>query len=95
MAIVAPDPLVCFAGSELRQSQKFNLDDSAGLILIDALTSGRRARRTLGVHHYESRTDIVVGGAAVYRDASASIQTTGRSPDGTEWVDSIASPRSC
>lgn len=70
LAVVAPDPLVCYAGAELRQSQKFSLDDSAGLVLIDALASGRRARgERWAMHRYESCTDIFFGGEHVYRDA--------------------------
>ncbi len=70
LAVIAPDPLVCFAGAELRQSQRFSLDASAGLVLIDVLASGRRARgERWAMHRYESRCDIFVGDERVYRDA--------------------------
>src|SRR3954470_24270989 len=35
-----PDPLVCFAKSDYRQIQRFNLALGAGLVMVDALTSG-------------------------------------------------------
>jgi urease accessory protein len=41
--VVAPDPVVCFAGSSYRQSQRFALDATSGLVLLDWFTSGRRA----------------------------------------------------
>ena len=41
--IVWPDPVVCFAGSTYRQEQRVDLDAEAGLILVDTLSSGRRA----------------------------------------------------
>lgn len=70
LAVVAPDPLVCFSGAELRQSQRFDLDATAGLVVIDALASGRRARgERWAMHRYESRSDIFVSGEHVFRDA--------------------------
>jgi urease accessory protein len=43
LLVVAPDPVVCFAGASYRQTQRFELSADAGLILVDWLTSGRRA----------------------------------------------------
>ena len=40
---VLPDPVVCFAASAYRQSQRLRLDRGAGLVLVDWLSSGRRA----------------------------------------------------
>jgi urease accessory protein len=41
--IVWPDPVVCFAGATYRQAQRVELAAGAGLILVDTLSSGRRA----------------------------------------------------
>jgi urease accessory protein len=43
LLVVAPDPVVCFAGSRYRQAQRFELAGSATLVAIDWLSSGRRA----------------------------------------------------
>lgn len=43
LLVVAPDPVVCFAGARYRQHQSFDLYGSAGLVYVDWLTSGRRA----------------------------------------------------
>jgi urease accessory protein len=43
LLVVAPDPVVCFAGSRYRQAQTFELDSRAGLVLVDWLSSGRHA----------------------------------------------------
>lgn len=41
--VLWPDPVVCYAGSTFRQSQSFELRDDGSLILVDTMTSGRRA----------------------------------------------------
>ena len=41
--VLWPDPVVCYAGSTFRQSQGFELGDDGSLILVDTMTSGRRA----------------------------------------------------
>jgi urease accessory protein len=41
--VLWPDPVVCYAGSTFRQSQCVELRDDASLILVDTMTSGRRA----------------------------------------------------
>jgi urease accessory protein len=43
LLVVAPDPVVCFAGSTYRQRQRFDLEHTAGLVCVDWFTSGRRA----------------------------------------------------
>jgi urease accessory protein len=40
--ILWPDPVVCYAGSSYVQRQQVDLDAGAGLVLVDAMTSGRR-----------------------------------------------------
>jgi urease accessory protein len=41
--VVAPDPIVCFARSRYRQVQQFDLAEDSALVLVDWITSGRRA----------------------------------------------------
>lgn len=41
--VLWPDPVVCYAGSTFRQSQSVELRDDGSLILVDTMTSGRRA----------------------------------------------------
>ena len=41
--VLWPDPVVCYAGSTFRQSQCVELRDDGALILVDTMTSGRRA----------------------------------------------------
>ena len=41
--VLWPDPVVCYAGSTFRQSQCVELRDDGSLILVDTMTSGRRA----------------------------------------------------
>ena len=65
LAVVMPDPIVCFNDAQFTQRQRFDLDPSAGLVLVDTLSSGRRARgERWAMHHYESRNDIYVNGRA-------------------------------
>ena len=44
LLVVVPDPLTCFAQAHYEQTQSFRLEDSGSLVLVDWLTSGRRAR---------------------------------------------------
>ena len=41
--VLWPDPVVCYAASTFRQSQCVELRDDGSLILVDTMTSGRRA----------------------------------------------------
>ena len=41
--VLWPDPVVCYAGSSFRQTQSVDLEHDASLILVDTMTSGRRA----------------------------------------------------
>ena len=43
LLVLAPDPVVCFAGARYRQVQRFDLTDTATLVAVDWLSSGRRA----------------------------------------------------
>ena len=65
-----PDALVCFAGGDFQQDQRFEMSDTASLLLLDWLTSGRRARgERWAMRRYQARTDVIVGGKLKFRDA--------------------------
>ncbi|HET9868954.1 MAG TPA: urease accessory protein UreD [bacterium] len=64
-----PDPVVCFEGADYGQVQDFHLDPGAGLILLDALTSGRHVwGERWKFRGYSSRTRILRGGGPVFYD---------------------------
>jgi urease accessory protein len=68
--VVAPDPVVCFAQASYRQEQRFALADTANLILVDWLTSGRRASgERWQFDRYSSRLRIERGGRPIVLDA--------------------------
>jgi urease accessory protein len=63
LLVVAPDPVVCFAGSRYRQQQTFAVAPDGGLALVDWITSGRRASgERWQFDEYVARTELVVGG---------------------------------
>ncbi len=67
---VAPDPVVCFAGSRYRQIQQFDLDDAANLVFVDSMTSGRRASgERWQFDRYESRVRVRRGARLALLDA--------------------------
>lgn len=43
LLVVAPDPTVCFSGSSFQQDQCYELSRTASLVVVDWITSGRRA----------------------------------------------------
>ena len=68
--IVWPDPVVCFAGSTYRQEQRVDLSAEAGLILVDTLSSGRKASgERWQFDEYTSRLTVRYGGRPILRDA--------------------------
>jgi urease accessory protein len=68
--IVWPDPVVCFAGSTYRQDQRVALDAEAGLILVDTLSSGRRASgERWQFAEYASRVTVRYDGRTILLDA--------------------------
>lgn len=65
-----PDPVSCFAGSVYEQSQRFELEDGASLVMLDWLISGRKARgERWAFSGYRSRTDVFVAGNHLLADA--------------------------
>lgn len=70
MLAVIPDPVVCFAGSSYRQSQRYDLAADAGLVCLDWMTSGRRARgERWAFDDYRTRLSIRIDGDIVCYDA--------------------------
>jgi urease accessory protein len=70
LLIVAPDPVVCFEGASYRQDQRFELDDSAGLVYLDWFSSGRHAAgERWKFNRYESRMQVRRGGRLAMLDA--------------------------
>ena len=68
--MVLPDPLTCFAGAAFEQRAKVELAETASLVLVDWLTSGRHARgERWAFQRYLSRIEAVVGSKCVFRDA--------------------------
>jgi urease accessory protein len=70
-ALVAwlPDPVCCFADARYEQRQLFDLSDGASLVMLDWLTSGRRARgERWAFARYASRTDVLMESALAIRD---------------------------
>jgi urease accessory protein len=59
LLVVTPDPLTCFAQARYEQSQTVRLQGSGSLVLVDWLTSGRRARgECWAFSRYCSRLEI-------------------------------------
>jgi len=72
LLIVAPDAVVCFAGSRYRQTQHVTIAAGGGLVLLDQVTSGRRESGERWVFDdYVSRTTIHLEGRLVVHEALA------------------------
>jgi len=70
LLVVAPDPVVCYAGARYAQRQSFELAPRADLAVVDWLTSGRAARgERWAFASYESRLSIRRAGRELLRDA--------------------------
>lgn len=69
LLVVAPDPVVCFAGSTHRQAQHVDLSGTGALVLVDWLSSGRRAAgERWAFDRYSSRTTVHVDGHVTFYD---------------------------
>jgi urease accessory protein len=70
LLVAAPDPVVCYNGAGYRQEQAFSLSARAGLVVIDALSSGRSARgERWAFASYQSRIQIERAGKTELIDA--------------------------
>jgi len=71
IALVAPDPIVCYAGACFEQRQRFDLADGAGLVMIDWLSSGRWAcGERWAFDGYRSDTLVAMNGKPIFRDVT-------------------------
>jgi urease accessory protein len=62
LLVSLPDPVVCFASSDYRQTQAFTVESSAGLVALDWMTSGRRGSgERWAFDAYASTTTLRVG----------------------------------
>jgi urease accessory protein len=69
LLVVAPEPVICFAGAGYRQRQRFDLDDRASLVYLDWFSSGRHASgERWQFDRYESRVEIRRAGRLIVVD---------------------------
>jgi urease accessory protein len=69
MLAVIPDPIVCFAGADFSQEQRYDLSARANLVLVDWMTSGRHAiGERWAFQHYSSRIDVRRDGRRIVYD---------------------------
>ena len=79
LLVVAPDAVVCFAGSRYRQTQRVTIAAGGGLVLLDQVTSGRRESGERWVfEEYVSRTAVYLERRLVVHDALALRAADGR-----------------
>jgi len=70
LLVAVPDPVVCFASSRYRQTQRVDLSEGAGLVLVDWVSSGRRTSgERWAFDEYVSRTVVRHRGRLVLHDA--------------------------
>lgn len=68
--VMAPDPVTCFADASYEQAGHIDLQPGGSLVLVDWLTSGRRARgERWAFSRYRSRWDVFRDGRRVLTDA--------------------------
>ena len=78
LLVVAPDPVVCFAGSSYRQSQQFDVSGTGSFVQVDWLASGRRAAgERWAFDRYSSRTIVRVDGRLILYDGLSLDSTDG------------------
>ena len=72
LLVVAPDAVICFAGSRYHQTQRIAVAAGGGLVLVDWVTSGRRESGERWVfEEYVSRTVLHLAGRLIVHDALA------------------------
>ena len=70
LLVVAPDPITCFADANYQQDLTLNVADGGNLVLVDWLTSGRRARSECwDFSRYLSHIRVDYGGDCVFLDS--------------------------
>jgi urease accessory protein len=72
LAVVLPDPVVCFKGARYHQRQEFDVAAGSGLVLVDWITSGRRASgEQWAFSQLRSESIVRVGDRVMVHDALA------------------------
>jgi urease accessory protein len=67
---VLPDPVVCFAGADFSQEQRYDVAGRGSLVVVDWITSGRHAMgERWAFNRYRSRIDIFRDGRRVFFDS--------------------------
>jgi urease accessory protein len=70
LLVLAPDPVVCYAGARYRQTQRFELEESASLVALDWMSSGRRAfGERWAFDEYSASLTVRVAGRLIVQDA--------------------------
>jgi len=78
LLVVAPDPVVPFAGARYRQVQRFQIADTGALVVVDCCLSGRSAAgERWAFSEYRSLLEISIGGRLLVHDAVALRQEDG------------------
>jgi urease accessory protein len=78
LMVLWPDPVVCFAGSAFDQSLRCELAGSAGLVLVDVVTSGRMARgERWKFERYRARLEVEIDGVLEVGEAALLAQAQG------------------
>jgi urease accessory protein len=78
LLVAAPDPVVCFAESRYQQTQQFDLDAGATLVLVDWMTAGRHVSgERWAFDEYRSRLHVRQEGRPVVHDAVALLAAHG------------------
>jgi len=74
---VVPDPIVCFAGADFSQDQRYDLAGDANLVALDWITSGRHAAgERWAFARYASRIQITRDGKRILYDGLTLQQET-------------------
>jgi len=69
LLVFAPDPVVCYSGARYQQWQRVDVDGDGALILVDWVTSGRRAAgERWQFDQYLAHTEVRVQGTLVLHD---------------------------
>lgn len=83
-----PDPVVCFDGASLDQSQHFALEQGARLICVDAYSAGRVAREERwAFDRLAAKLSVEVEGRRVFTDALLLSNQHGPLPERLRGVD--------
>jgi urease accessory protein len=70
LLVVLPDPIVCFAEADFLQSQRYQLERDASLVVLDWMTSGRHeSGERWAFSRYESHFAVIREKRQILNDA--------------------------